>query len=87
MNKYEKSMIESVDRRDKENYKILKELVDRATPQKPEISGDGLSDGKIVYDTWYCPGRNQEFEIDYDMHDFCPRCGQAIDNSDLDSMR
>lgn len=40
----------------------LQELVDKATPMKPNYEADGYADGKLVYDTSYCPNCNKEFE-------------------------
>lgn len=57
-----------------------RELVERDTARKPDLEGDGYDeDGNIIYDTWICPNCNEPYEIDYDNHDFCPRCGQKID--------
>ena len=48
------------------NIKILKELVDRATPKKPK---------DIPNSTWVeCPNCG-----DTKINKFCPNCGQAID--------
>lgn len=49
------------------------------TAKKPDIEGDGGSDGHIVYDTWICPGCDAHYEIDYDHYKYCPNCGQHID--------
>lgn len=53
-------------------------------PKKPSVEGDGESDGQIVYDTWICPCCDKRYEIDYDVYDYCPNCGQHIDRSDLE---
>lgn len=50
-------------------------------PKRPDIEGDGYADGHLVYDTWICPNCEEHYEIDYDNYDYCPKCGQAIDNS------
>lgn len=61
-------------------YERLKER-DRA--KRPDLEGDGYDpDGNMVYDTWSCPNCETKYEVDYDDHDFCPKCGQRIDWSE-----
>lgn len=60
-------------------YLGFKELVDKATPKKPEYEGDGYYKGEIVYDTWICPSCGERYEVDYHDYDYCPKCGQHID--------
>lgn len=59
----------------------LKEAREKQIPQTPCIEGDGYADGHLVYDTWICPNCEQDYEIDYDEYDYCPKCGQAINKS------
>lgn len=68
----------------KESMIILKELVDKATPRKPEYEGDGYYNGEIVYDTWIYPNCGERYEVDYHDYDYCPCCGQHIDWSQDD---
>ena len=56
------------------NLELLEELVERATPKKPDYWGDGYGD-----EYWNCPCCDASFETDYDKYDYCPSCGQAID--------
>ena len=56
--------------------------VEKIKPKKPAYEGDGYSAGKIVYDTWICPGCGKDYEMEYDNYDYCPNCGQAIDWGD-----
>lgn len=61
--------------------------LEKQIPKKPEYSGDGYSDGKLVYDYAKCPEcGNDNFE--YDINNwgckFCPDCGQALDWSDAE---
>ncbi|MDD6467145.1 MAG: hypothetical protein PUF50_03080 [Erysipelotrichaceae bacterium] len=65
-----------------EKYHILKELVDKTIPKKPNLEGDGYWNGELVYDTWVCPSCGKHYEVDYDEYDYCPNCGQAIYWSD-----
>ena len=58
------------------------EALNRMIPKVPNVYGDGCSDGEIVYDMWECPRCGTSFEIEYEKHDYCPNCGQAIDWSD-----
>lgn len=54
------------------------ELKERNTPKEIIYEGDGYSDGEMVYDTWICPNCGAKYEVDYDIYDFCPDCGQMI---------
>ncbi len=56
----------------------IKELAERDTAKMPRYEGDGYSEGEIVYDTWFCPNCEEEYEVDYDDYDFCPNCGQRL---------
>lgn len=60
----------------------VREAVEIQTPKKPDYEGDGYADGRLVYDTWYCPNCGQWYELDYDDYKHCPECGQKIDWSD-----
>ncbi len=62
----------------------LRELVDRATPQKPLLEGDGYVDGELVYDIAFCPNCDNAFECEgWNWGDpYCPKCGQALDWGD-----
>ena len=57
----------------------IKNALKKQIPKKPDLEGDGYADGKLVYDTWICPGCEKEYELDYDEYKYCPECGQAID--------
>lgn len=59
----------------------LKEAREKQVAKKPNIEGDGYADGHLVYDTWFCPNCDKDYEIDYDDYDYCPNCGQRIDKS------
>ena len=60
----------------------LKEAIEKQIPKKPNLEGDGYCpEGNLVYDTWFCPNCDKDYEIDYDDYDYCPNCGQAIDKS------
>ena len=51
---------------------------------KPDIEGDGYDDkGDLIYETGYCPTCRHVVEIDYDTSEHCPKCGQALDWSDV----
>lgn len=49
----------------------------------PEYVGDGYYNGELVLDTWICPNCGNQYEVDYEEHDYCPKCGQHIDHSTL----
>ena len=63
----------------KEAMSRFAELEERDTEKKPYYEGDGYDgDGKIIYDIWKCPNCDARYEVDYDVYDFCPRCGQRL---------
>lgn len=69
-----------------DSINVLQELVDRATPKKPEekklIRKDNYRDGTNIprYD-WWCPNCHLE-HMGTNIIKFCPTCGQALDWSD-----
>ena len=67
---------------DRAHKKAIEEL-EKRVPKKPTLEGDGYApDGSLVLDEWICPRCNFRYEIDYEEHNYCPNCGQAIDWSD-----
>lgn len=56
----------------------IRELKERDMAKVPMYEGDGYADGEPVYDTWFCPNCEEEYEVGYDDYDFCPKCGQRI---------
>ena len=56
---------------------VIKAL-EKQIPKKPIWEGDGYSYGDMVYDTWYCPSCDYDYE-DTEEYKYCPCCGQAID--------
>ena len=62
---------------------ILQELVDKATPKKPEY----LNYGGYKIGNYHCPNCNSIIVIDnrnYKLPKYCDECGQAFDWSDED---
>ncbi|PXX73399.1 hypothetical protein [Dielma fastidiosa] len=60
-----------------ENYKILQELVDKATPKKPYRAEWG----------YRCPTCNgyEVYDYEYDnTFEYCSNCGQKLDRSEVD---
>jgi rubrerythrin len=62
--------------------------VEKQKAKTPDFEVDGSYGdygGKIVYDTWICPGCGEHYEIDYDKHEYCPCCGQKLswENNDV----
>lgn len=57
--------------------------LEKQIPKIPDVEGDGYADGHLVYDTWICPCCGEHYEIDYDNYEYCPKCGQHIDRSQL----
>lgn len=67
-----------------EDFEKIKIAIEKQNRKKPDYEGDGYDDsGNLIYDTWICPCCGDRYEIDYEMHRFCPVCGQAIDWGDL----
>lgn len=60
-----------------------KKAIEKQKPKIPNIWGDGYVEGQLVYDMYDCPNCDESYEIDYDDYDYCPKCGQRIDKSDL----
>jgi transcription initiation factor IIE alpha subunit len=61
-----------------QHLKTLQELVDKATPKKPDKVIDDFCD-----DTWeyyFCPNCEKEVECENAVDDtpYCPFCGQAL---------
>lgn len=53
----------------------VKEAMEKQIPKKPDTECDD----------WICPNCKEEYDIYFDKYDYCPRCGQAIDKSYMDS--
>ena len=63
--------------------KVAKEAMQRRTPTKPSLWGDGVGDdGELLYDMYDCPNCDTSYELDYAKHKCCPECGQVLDWSD-----
>lgn len=62
------------------NKKNVADALRKQIPQKPDYEGDGYDDvGNLIYDTWICPNCGDRYEVDYEIHQYCPMCGQRID--------
>lgn len=63
-----------------EAFKMATEALKKQIPKRPYFEGDGYDpEGEIIYDTWRCPSCGEAYEVDYDIYEYCPNCGQAID--------
>ena len=56
-----------------------REATEKQKPKRPDYEGDGYADGQLVYDTWICPCCGKHYEIDCDDYDYCPNCGQKLE--------
>lgn len=56
----------------------IKEALEKQIPKEPYFEGDGYYNSNLVYDTWRCPNCDSKYEIEFDEHEYCPICGQAI---------
>ena len=54
------------------------EALEKQMPRSPILEGDGYVDGEMVYDRWYCPRCDMDYDAEYEKHDHCPVCGQKI---------
>ena len=81
MNKYQQALNNCLNRwAPAKDWNLLKELVEKATPKKPNIT---------VYNG-FCPNCHQAFELERTRQamlrpywlSFCPCCGQALDWSE-----
>ncbi len=52
--------------------------VERMKAKKPELFGEGYADGEPVYDFYRCPSCQQEYEVEFEEHNYCPNCGQVL---------
>lgn len=62
--------------------------VEKQKAKKPDYEGDGYgNNGVLIYDTWICPCCGENYELDYDDYEHCPKCGQEIDWSEEDEIK
>ena len=67
------------------NKKAVADALRKQIPEKPNFEGDGYDDsGNLIYDTWICPNCEDRYEVDYEIHQYCPMCGQRIDWTDTE---
>lgn len=61
----------------------IRELKERDEAKSPDYEGDGYdNDGNMIYDIWICPNCGEKYEVDCDDYDFCPKCGQRLNQED-----
>ena len=61
--------------------------LNKQIPKQPDLEGDGYDDnGKLIYDTGYCPNCRHEFEVYYNATKYCPNCGQHLDWSNIEDL-
>ena len=59
-----------------------REAVRKHKAKIPDVWGDGYADGYLVIDMYSCPNCGEEYEIECDHYEYCPKCGQHMDKSD-----
>lgn len=67
------------------NKPAILEAIGKQIPQRPDLEGDGYSDGELVYDTGICPRCRHSYEIEYHTPRYCENCGQALDWGDINA--
>lgn len=63
------------------DYKMAMQALEKQMPKIPDVYGDSYSDGQLVYDMYSCPNCGENYEIESDHYDYCPKCGQHMDKS------
>ena len=63
---------------DREAMEMAFSALEKQIPKELIAEGDGYADGEMVYDSFYCPSCDYHME-DYEVKNYCPNCGQAID--------
>lgn len=82
--KVAKIFLEDLEQRSQCNeINTLKEALEKQMAKIPNYEGNGYYNGELVLDTWICPNCGNQYEVDYEEHDYCPKCGQHIDHSTL----
>lgn len=67
-----------------EDLEMAIEALEKQIPKKPNIEGDGYDpEGNFVYDTWISPNCDTEYELEYEEHEYCPKCGELIDWTEM----
>lgn len=69
---------------DKSCSHLILNALQKQVSDKPNLEGDSYDkDGNMIYDTWTCPCCGRRYEVEYDEYDYCPKCGQKLDMSDV----
>lgn len=63
----------------------LLDCIQKQIPIRPDYEGDGYADGHMVYDIFICPSCGTHYEVDYDDYMYCPKCGQRLDLTEVDT--
>ena len=66
-----------IDERDIPILETAIHALEKQIPKKLIAEGDGYADGKMIYDSFYCPSCDHCMEED-EIEDYCPNCGQKI---------
>lgn len=83
VNTLAKNSIEYGKARDDQDIDLIESIVNKEIPEKPKlIMRDGYDDDEAVYDEWVCPCCGEHYQVLFDKHDYCPKCGKRIDWSE-----
>lgn len=66
----------------KEAGEMAIKALEKQIPKKPILKGNEYVGEELIYDTWYCPSCDMDYEIDFTNFLFCPNCSQALDWSE-----
>ena len=68
---------------DHADIELIESIVMKEMPKEPKLfMCDGYDEDEAVYDAWGCPYCGTHYQMIFDKHDYCPKCGQRIDWSD-----
>ncbi len=73
------------DEEEKELISMIISALEKQTPKKPTLWGDGYADGELIMESYECPecGCIYDFDTDGKLK-FCSECSQALDWSNTE---
>lgn len=68
----------------KDDVECCIEALEKQVTKKPHLWGDGYYNGELIIDMYNCPNCNESYELYYETYDYCPKCGQKLDWSEVE---